>query len=99
MGGNVTMLGSNNLVMGTLAGTTAPAGTLTGDPLLGALANNGGPTLTRALLNGSPAIGTGNNLAHLASDHRGPGFARSTAGKTDIGAFQTGDGIFYGGFD
>jgi len=99
LGGDASMLGSKNLIMATLAGTTAPPGTLTADPLLGALANNGGPTQTRALLNGSPAIGTGNNLAHLASDQRGPGFARSTAGKTDIGAFQTGDGIFYGGFD
>ena len=93
-----TMLGSNNLIMATLTGTTAPAGTLIGDPLLGALADNGGPTLTRALLNGSPAIGTGNNLANLASDQRGPGFGRATYGKTDIGAFQTGDGIFRDGF-
>lgn len=93
-----TMLGSNNLIMATLTGTTAPAGTLTGDPMLGPLANNGGPTLTRTLLNGSPAIGTGNNLANLASDQRGPGFGRVTYGQTDIGAFQTGDGIFRDGF-
>jgi hypothetical protein len=94
-----TVLGSNNLIMKTLVGTTAPAGTLTGDPLLDVLAGNGGPTQTHALLNGSPAIGTGNNPAHLASDQRGAGFARSTAGATDIGAFQTGDGIFYSGFE
>ena len=29
------------------------------DPLLGALADNGGPTMTHALLDGSPAIDTG----------------------------------------
>jgi len=94
-----TVLGSNNLIMNTLAGTTAPAGTLTGNPLLDVLADNGGPTLTHALLDGSPAIGTGNNLAHLASDQRGPGFARMTGTKTDIGAFQRGDGIFAAGFE
>ena len=72
---------------------------MTADPLLQALANNGGPTLTHQLQAGSPALGAGNNLAQLASDQRGPGFARSTAGKTDIGAFQTGDGIFYNGLE
>ncbi len=54
--------------------------------------------MTRALGIGSPAIGTGNNLANLASDQRGPGFGRVTYGQTDIGAFQTGDGIFRDGF-
>jgi hypothetical protein len=91
--------GANNLVMVTLADTTAPGGTLTGDPMLGVLADNGGPTFTHALPSGGPAVANGNNLAHLGSDQRGAGFARSTAGATDIGAFQTGDGIFYAGFD
>lgn len=93
------LTGSNNLVMVTLAGTTAPLGTLTGDPMLAGLIDNGGPTQTHALLMGSPAFGAGNNVAQLASDQRGPGFARSTNGKTDIGAWQSGDGIFFGGFD
>ena len=93
------LLGANNLIMAVVSGTTPPAGTLVADPMLGLLADNGGPTFTRALLNGSPAIATGNNSARLSSDQRGPGFARSTNGKTDIGAFQTGDGIFFGGFD
>ena len=36
-------------------------GDITGeDPKLGPLANNGGPTQTRALLRGSPAIDAGN---------------------------------------
>jgi hypothetical protein len=99
LGGGGTLTGSGNLIMSTVGGTVAPAGTLTADPLLNALANNGGPTLTHAPVAGSPAIHAGNNLLHLSSDQRGPGFARSTAGKTDIGAFQTGDGIFYSGFD
>jgi hypothetical protein len=47
---------TNNLVEdGSLPGT----GEITGDPLLGPLQNNGGPTFTQALLSGSPAIGAG----------------------------------------
>lgn len=91
--------GESNLIMTTTAGTTAPPGTLTGDPLLGALADNGGPTLTHALLPGSPAIATGNNVEQLASDQRGAGFARMTRIKTDIGALQSGDGFFAAGFE
>lgn len=91
--------GANNLIMATLAGTTPPAGTLTAGPLLALLANNGGPVMTHALQAGSPAIGAGNNLARLASDGRGAGFARMTRESTDIGAFQTGDGIFASGFE
>lgn len=59
---------------------------------LGPLLNNGGPTLTDALLPKSAAIGTGNfNLASgLTTDQRGPGFARTdTTTKTvDVGAFE-----------
>jgi hypothetical protein len=94
-----SIAGANNLIMVTLSGTTPPAGTLTADPMLAALANNGGPTMTHSLPIGSPAIGTGNNTSRLPSDQRGPGFARMTGEKTDIGAFQTGDGIFAGGFE
>jgi len=36
-------------------------GTADGDPMLGSLADNGGPTRTRALLAGSPAIDAGNS--------------------------------------
>ena len=62
-------------------------------------AGNGGPTQTFKLMAGSPAIGTGNNVLRLPSDQRGPGFARMTREKTDIGAYQTGDGIFASGFE
>jgi Right handed beta helix region len=64
-------------------------GNITGvDPILGPLASNGGPTQTHALLAGSPAINTGANLAGLATDQRGPGFARVVGLATDIGAFE-----------
>jgi trimeric autotransporter adhesin len=49
---------TNNLVEdGKVSGTTY-AWTVTGDPLLGPLQNNGGPTATMALLTPSPAIST-----------------------------------------
>jgi uncharacterized repeat protein (TIGR01451 family) len=58
------------------------------DPLLGPLADNGGPTLTHALLAGSPAIDRGSNPAALAFDQRGRGFARVSGAQTDVGAFE-----------
>ena len=62
------------------------------DPLLGPLADNGGPTLTHALLLGSPAINRGSNyapqpLVPTAYDQRGLGYVRAV-GRTDIGAFE-----------
>jgi hypothetical protein len=66
----------------------APTDLINTNPLLGPLANNGGPTLTLALLAGSPAINKGANPLALAFDQRGPGFARVSGGATDIGAFE-----------
>jgi GEVED domain len=58
------------------------------DPMLGPLQNNGGPTPTLALLGGSPALDKGSNLANLATDQRGAGFARVHGAAADIGAFE-----------
>ncbi len=58
------------------------------DPLLGPLADNGGPTLTHALLAGSPAIDRGSNPAGLTWDQRGAGFARVSGAQADAGAFE-----------
>jgi hypothetical protein len=55
------------------------------DPLLGQLADNGGPTKTQALLSGSPAINVGGPSAP-ARDQRG--YVRPDA--ADIGAFEFG---------
>lgn len=99
-GTSFTVSGANNLIVSVDAAVTLPIGTLRSDPKLAPfLENNGGPTQTLTLNSGSPAIGTGNNVLRLASDQRGTGFARMTKAKTDIGAFQTGDGIFASGFD
>ncbi|MBI1312843.1 hypothetical protein GC176_16260 [bacterium] len=64
------------------------------DPLLGPLQDNGGPTLTHALLFGSPARDAGTNVGVLTTDQRG--FARIFDGDgdglatVDIGAFESG---------
>ncbi len=58
------------------------------DPLLGPLADNGGPTLTMALLPGSAAINAGDNTDAPDFDQRGPGFPRIVNGIIDIGAFE-----------
>ncbi len=62
------------------------------DPMLGALADNGGPTKTMALLTGSPAIDAGPNPVATFTgnefDQRGAGYARIVGGLVDIGAFE-----------
>ena len=66
-------------------------GNITGrDPLLDpkGLQNNGGATQTIALLPGSPAINAGSNPNSLTTDQRGEGFARTSGGGTDIGAYE-----------
>lgn len=67
-------------------GLTGP-GDLPGvNPLLGPLADNGGPTDTHALLAGSPAIDAGDNATCLSTDQRG--VARPQGPACDIGAFE-----------
>jgi hypothetical protein len=56
------------------------------DPMLGQLADNGGPTLTMALLLGSPAIDAGNTSAAPATDQRG--LPRPRGQAADIGAYE-----------
>jgi hypothetical protein len=56
--------------------------------MLGPLADNGGPTLTRALLPGSPAIDAGDNAGAPPWDQRGAPFRRVVNGAIDIGAFE-----------
>lgn len=65
------------------------------NPLVGPLQDNGGPTATRALLPGSPAIDKGNTPT-VTTDQRGsrrrdelPNISNATGGDaSDIGAFE-----------
>jgi predicted outer membrane repeat protein len=66
---------------------------LSGNPMLGVLKNNGGPTQTMALLSGSPAIDAGDDSVlgppvSLTTDQRGLGFPRKSGLHVDIGAFE-----------
>jgi hypothetical protein len=66
------------------------------DPLLGVLANNGGPTLTMALMFGSPAIDMGSNPDALAVDQRGLGRIDNVdppAKLPDIGVYETPESV------
>jgi hypothetical protein len=76
-------------LVNTLIASNTPAGGDTfPDPKLGPLADNGGPTLTMALLPGSPAIDAGNTSLAPATDQRG--FPRPAGQAADLGAFEYG---------
>lgn len=59
------------------------------DPLLEALADNGGPTQTHMAQSGSSVFNNGSNSLALTYDQRGSGFSRAMGGKTDIGAIES----------
>ena len=85
------MTGVVNGQQGNQVGTTASPL----DPLLGQLSNNGGPTQTHALLEGSLAIDRGAEVDSMPStDQRGESFTRVIDGdgdgtaRADIGAVE-----------
>ena len=97
--GSPSVLTVNHSLFGSTNGSGITATTGTGNilnqsPMHGPLADNGGPTLTHALLPGSPAIDAGSNALALdengnllTTDQRGE--ARGTRlGTVDIGAFE-----------
>jgi CSLREA domain-containing protein len=78
--------GGYNLDSGTSCGFTTQNNSLSStDPILGPLADNGGPTKTHALLEGSPAIDKGNSFG-ATTDQRG--VARPQGAAPDIGSFE-----------
>jgi hypothetical protein len=94
--GTITSNGHNLLGVATDAGGFTSTGDLTGaNPMLAALADNGGPTQTMKLLPGSQAIDAG-VAAGATFDQRGmprtvddPGVANAaTSDGTDIGAYE-----------
>jgi hypothetical protein len=93
------LIGADTGMTGVMHGTNGNQVGMSGspiDPRLGPLASNGGPTLTHALLPGSPALDAGDNaLAVGVTDQRGVGFARirdaadaGTVPTVDIGSFE-----------
>ncbi len=97
LGGSYDLLGTSNI--------DVPMGTLTCDPMLGSLSDNGGATLTLPLLTGSCAIDAAGETPTVATDQRGysrPALVGDTL-KADIGAYEYGssdpDVIFANGFE
>ena len=83
----------HNLESGTSCGFTGTGDLRSTNPLLSALANNGGPTQTVALQLGSPAIDGGDNAICAAAPVNGVdqrSYTRPAGAKCDIGAFEYG---------
>jgi hypothetical protein len=89
-------LGFNLIGLGNASGRFTERSDVTGvvDPLLGPLADNGGPTRTHAILPTSPALNAGDPAARAGvdgvplGDQRGAKFTRVYGGRVDIGAFE-----------
>jgi hypothetical protein len=86
IGDGTGMTGLSNGVNGNQVGSAADPI----DPLLGPLDDNGGPTLTHALLSGSPALNAGGPDQLEVADQRGV----VRAGGVNIGAYQASASAF-----
>jgi hypothetical protein len=91
--------GANDLISETLL--PAPAGTIaSNDPHLGPLAQNGGATLTHALLPGSAAIDAGSMVVPSSEMTDQRGCRLFIGARQDIGAFELDtDTVFWNGFE
>ncbi len=84
---NGTVTANFSLIEDPSAATINGADNIVGqDPQLGALMDNGGPTLTHAIPSTSPASNSGSNVLFLPTDQRGSN--RVADGQADIGAFE-----------
>ncbi len=76
---------------------------LSGDPLLGPLADNGGPTQTMALLPGSPAIDAGDDTVcedvNTVNNLDQRGVTRPQGSHCDVGAYEKMDDSGFPTFD
>ena len=81
-----------NLESANTCGFNASTDLVNTEPQLGPLQNNGGPTPTRALPVGSPAVDTGSRTdivgSPLTIDQRGVTRPQPAGGKCDIGAYE-----------
>ncbi len=89
IGGDFSGIGAKTLLGANIVqdSSIVDAGVLNVDAQLAPLADNGGPTLTHALLVSSPAINAGVN-ASSSKDQREDDFPRVALGGLDIGAFE-----------
>lgn len=85
-GGQLFVSGANNIIRTEIGFDAVGFSNL--DPLLGVLANYGGPTLTHEISVASPAVDSGSNLMNFTVDQRGAGHARVRGTGVDIGAFE-----------
>src|SRR5581483_8236299 len=97
-GGNIYNVGTGRIIsLGYNLSSDDGSGYLTGpgdqintDPMLAPLQDNGGPTFTHQLLNGSPAINAGDPefTPPPQYDQRGAGFDRLVNDRLDVGSFE-----------
>lgn len=93
-GGATQVSLGHNLESGSTCNFTQPGDLQNTDPVLGPLADNGGPTQTHALLDAnilhprSPAIDAGTDTGCPGADQRG--VVRPQGAHCDIGAFELG---------
>jgi len=88
--GTMTSLGYNLSSDDGGGNLTGPGDQINTDPMIDPLQNNGGPTLTHALLSGSPAINAGdpNFTPPPIYDQRGNPYVRVFNGRIDIGSLE-----------
>lgn len=104
-GADDTLVGGNNLIGQISEHVAFPPDTLRCDPRLRPLADNGGPTWTHALPEGSCAIDAGGPIVFFDHDQRGEGHPREFGPAVDIGAYERDpdevdqDRVFADGFD
>lgn len=100
---NLTLAGDHDLIASVGSNLSVPNDTITCNPNLQSLADNGGATQTRALPAASCAIDAGpaSPPRDLNDDQRGRDFPRLSGSATDIGAYeaQPADRIFFDNFD
>lgn len=85
-GGTVRLISGGHNVVQDASYNPTSSDLIVSNALIGPLADNGGPTLTHALLSGSPAVDAADDQSCPATDQRG--VARPQGPHCDIGSFE-----------
>jgi CSLREA domain-containing protein len=88
VGNTLNLSGTATRAFNLLNASAAQAGLETDGSGRALLKDNGGPTLTVALVAGSPVINLADPGISQGEDQRGAGFPRAVGGRADIGAFE-----------